>query len=503
MVRIAGPNQQEQLFDVAAVPVGTRFIVRPGEKIPLDGKVAAGRTTVNQAPITGESMPVAKTVGDEVFAGTINEDGAIEVDSSKAASETTLSRIIKLVADAQSKRSPSEQWVEKFARYYTPAVLAMAAAVALLPPLISDHWLAWIYEALVLLVIACPCALVISTPVSIVSAIVGAAKNGVLIKGGVYVELPARLQAIVLDKTGTLTAGRPEVTKLIPLSGHDEQELLSIAAAIERHSEHPLAKAVVRFAEQKGVEPGAVDDFQAIKGKGTVATLSGKPVWAGSHRYLEERSAETPEMHQALEGLASDGSSIIVIGEKNHVCGFISLADKLRPNARETVSALKEAGIKEVIMLTGDNQPTAQAIAKASGVDSFRAELMPEDKVAVVEELVKRYETVAMIGDGVNDAPALARASLGIAMGAVGTDAALETADIALMTDDLSRIPWLIHHARRTLAIIHQNIAASLAVKVVFVILTFLGHASLWAAIAADTGMSLLVVFNALRLLKP
>ena len=305
-----------------------------------------------------------------------------------------------------------------------------------------------------------------------------------------------------MDKTGTLTQGKPEVELLVPLSGHTEVELLTIAAAIEKRSEHPLAQAIVRYASARNINPSAVENYSAVKGKGATALLNGQPVWVGSHRYLEEMGKETPEMHSKLEALSSGGRSVVVIGEKDHVCGFITLTDKVRADALVTIQQLHRAGIEKIIMLTGDNKPTADAIAKITGVDELRAELLPEDKVAVIEELVSKYQTVAMVGDGVNDAPALARSSLGIAMGAGGTDAALETADVALMRDELSRLPWLILHAKRTLRIIRFNIFLSLGVKALFMLLTFLGHASLWMAIAADMGVSLIVVANALRLIR-
>ena len=368
--------------------------------------------------------------------------------------------------------------------------------------MILGNWSEWFYQALVLLVIACPCALVISTPVSIVAALAAAARNGVLIKGGLYVELPGKIKAVALDKTGTLTEGRPKVSELVPLSGHSEAKLLEIATAIELRSEHPLARAIVQHAADQGIKPAPVENYQAIKGKGATALLNGSPVWLGSHRYLEERGEETPDMHAELERLSAGGRSVVVVGEGDHVCGFISLADQLRSNTRAAVAELKSAGVQNVTMLTGDNQPTAAAIARASGVDDFRAELLPQEKVTAVEDLLGRYHSVAMIGDGVNDAPALARATLGVAMGAIGSDAALETADIALMSDDLSKLPWLIHHSRRTLGVIRQNIWFSLGVKAAFVVLTLVGQANLWTAIAADMGASLLVVANGLRLLR-
>ncbi len=500
--QVIRPNGREELVPVSDVPVGTPVVVRPGEKFPLDGRITKGQTSVNQAPITGESMPVPKAPGEEVFAGTINEEGAVELETTRPATDTTLARIIRMVSEAQGRRAASEQWVERFARYYTPSVMVLAILVAIVPPLVlGGSWSKWFYESLVLLVIACPCALVISTPVSIVAALAAAARHGVLIKGGVYVELPARLRAIAFDKTGTLTEGKPQVQRIVALSGHTEREVLEMAAQIESRSEHPLARAIVSYAAKAGIHPEPAQDFQALRGRGAVARLDGKAVWLGSHRLLEERGQETPEIHELLEALSSTGLSAVVLGKDEHVCGFIAVGDQVRSNIREVIAATKAAGVDRVIMLTGDNQGTAAAVAIATGVDEVRAELLPEDKVAAIEELVAQYGTVAMVGDGVNDAPAMARASVGIAMGAMGTDVAIETADIALMTDDVSRLPWLIHHARSTLSIIHQNIAASLGVKAVFVLLTLAGHASLWAAIAADMGVSLVVVFNALRLL--
>lgn len=500
--RVIDANGEEANLKVDVVPVGATILVRPGEKFPLDGRVSKGETTVNQAPITGESMPVPKSPGSDVFAGSINEDGAVEFVTTKPATDTTLARIIRLVGDAQSKRSPSEQWVERFARYYTPIVMVFAIFVMIVPPLaFGASWSRWIYEGLVLLVIACPCALVISTPVSIVAALTAAASRGVLVKGGPYMEAPAHLKAIALDKTGTLTIGHPEVRRIVPLSGHTEAEVLEIAAAMESRSDHPLAKAIVRAADAIGVRPTAVADFQAIKGKGATGRRGDSLFWLGSHRLLEERGQETNEMHSELVELERGGSSVVVVGEDDHVCGYIALADRIRPEARAAVNDLRSAGIQRVIMLTGDNRGTGEAIGAEAGVDEVRAQLLPEDKVAAITELVQRYGQVGMIGDGVNDAPAMARATLGIAMGAVGTDAALETADVALMSDDLKAVAWLVRHSRRTLQIIRQNIFASLGVKLVFVVLTLMGSASMWAAIAADMGTSLLVIFNALRLL--
>ncbi|NIA06557.1 MAG: cadmium-translocating P-type ATPase [Actinobacteria bacterium] len=487
---------------VEDVPMGVTVLVRPGEKIPLDGRVTKGSSAVNQAPITGESLPVPKAPGDEVFAGTINEDGALEFKTTKAANDTTLARIIHLVQDAQSRRAPAERWVEKFARYYTPMMMALAAAIVVVPPLFfSAGWMEWLYRGLVILVIACPCALVISTPVSIVSGLTAAARNGVLIKGGMYLEAVSRLRALALDKTGTLTYGHPEVQQIVPFNSHTPEELLERAAALEAPSEHPLARAVLQKAQEQGITVQRAEDFQAIKGKGAEAKIEGTPFWIGSHRLMDEKGQETPESHGKAEELEDAGHSVVAIGNDQHVCGLISVADGVRDTAREAVQAIKQLGVRKVVMLTGDNEGTARAVAGITAVDEFRAELLPEDKVEAVESLVGEFGQVGMIGDGVNDAPAMAVATVGIAMGAMGTDAAIETADIALMSDDLSKLPWLIGHSRHTLGIIKQNITFALGLKSVFIVLTLLGVASLWMAIAADTGASLLVIFNSLRLL--
>ena len=503
IARVKNRDGGYQEVTPADVPVGSWVLVRPGEKIPLDGVVRQGRSAFNQAPITGESVPVEKELGSVVFAGTINGDGAIEVESTKAADDTTLAHIIRLVSEAQSRRAPAEQWVERFARIYTPSILLLAVLVFLVPPLaFGGAWIPWLYRALVLLVIGCPCALVISTPVTIVAALTAAARNGVLIKGGLFVEAPARLRAIALDKTGTLTIGHPAVTDVIALDGHTPQDVLQRAVSMEAYSDHPIARAIVAHGAASGVQAKPVEDFQSLQGRGATARVDGKTYWLGSHRYLEERRQDTPEIHERLNLLAQAGHTVVALGDATHVCGFITVADPLRPDAARTVRALRDAGIDHIVMLTGDNQGTAATIARRTKVDDVRAELLPADKVRAVEELVATYGSVAMVGDGVNDAPAMARASLGIAMGAAGSDAAIETADIALMSDDLAKLPWLIRHSRRALHIIRQNIALSLGVKALFVFLTVAGHASLWAAIAADMGVSLLVIFNALRLLN-
>lgn len=503
-VRVKSDSGTETEMPAAEVAVGTHFVVKPGERIPLDGRVASGRSAVNQAPITGESVPVAKDAGAEVFAGTINGDGALEIESTKAAEDTTLARIIRMVKEAQGRRAQAEQWVERFARIYTPAVILLAIAIFLVPPLaLGADWAEWFYRALVLLVIACPCALVISTPVSIVAALAASARQGVLVKGGVFIERPAHLKALAFDKTGTLTRGDPAVVGVIPLNSHTEEELIERAAALEARSAHPLARAVSKYAAARGVAARPAEGVQMLQGKGVIGIFQGEPFWLGSHRYLIERGQEAPEVTDMAEALERDGKTVVAIGNDRHVCGLLAIADTVRPGALETLRALRAGGIRHLVMLTGDNRTTAEAIARELGINEVHAELLPEDKVTVVERLVEKYGTVAMVGDGVNDAPAMARASFGIAMGAIGSDAAIETADIALMTDDLGKLPWLVRHSRHTLAIIHQNIVFSLVVKAAFVVLTFAGFATLWGAIAADVGASLLVVANALRLLRP
>lgn len=503
IARILDAEGNETTVAPETVNIGTLFLIRPGEKIPLDGRVTQGESEVNQAPITGESMPVAKGADDELFAGTINGDGLLEAKCTKLAENTILAQIIRMVGEAQTRRAPSELWVEKFAKIYTPIVMVIALLILIiLPTLLQISWHDSLYRALVLLVIACPCALVISTPVSIVASLAAAARNGVLIKGGVFVEVPSKLKALALDKTGTLTCGKPFVTKIVPLNGHSEEELIERAAALEAHSNHPLALAILDAAAERNLDYQPADSYQIIQGKGATALIDGRDFWLGSHRYLEERNEETPEVHRQLEALSNAGQTVVVIGNETHVCGFIALADRVRETSAEVIRQLHASGIERVAMLTGDNSGTAQAVADEVGIDAVFSELLPEDKVTVVESLVNDFQHVAMVGDGVNDAPAMSRSSLGIAMGAAGSDVAIESADIALMTDDLTKIPWLIGHSHRTLKIIRQNIIFALSIKLLFVLLMVLNHASLWAAIAADMGASLLVITNGLRLLQ-
>lgn len=504
LARVVNPNTGDlKDVEVEQVEVGDTILVRPGEKVPLDGVVSNGISSVDQSPITGESIPVAKEVGDEVFAGTLNGDGALECRVTKPARDTTLAKMIRLVEEARSKRSESEQWVETFARYYTPLMLLFSVLVMVIPPLIfSLPWFDWIYRGLVLLVIACPCALVISTPVSIVSGLTAAARHGILIKGGIFLEEAGRLQALAMDKTGTLTYGHPEVQRLIPLNHHNEKELMERAVALEKPSEHPLARAILKKGEEMLVESESAQNFQIIKGKGALATYRGQFYWIGSHRFMHEMRQETPEVHEKAVALEDAGHSIVAIGTDDHVCGLISVADTPRKWIREIIRAIKETGIQEVVMLTGDNKQTARALADHARVDRFLAELLPEEKVEAVTALVKKWDKAGMVGDGVNDAPAMAAATIGFAMGGMGTDAAIETADIALMSDDLSKLPWLFRYSRRVLKIIKQNITFALGVKALFIALALVDLATLWMAIAADTGATILVIFNALRLLR-
>ena len=493
----------EQL--VENIPIGTTLTVRPGEKIPMDSVLISGTASVNQAPITGESMPIQKEVGDRLFAGTINEDSVIQCKVTKRDSDSTLASIIRKVEEAQSRRAKSEQFIERFAQYYVPTMMTASLAVSIIPPLATgDSWYPWVYKGLELLVISCPCSLIISTPVSIVAGITAAARSGILIKGGVYLETAAHIEAFAMDKTGTLTTGSPIVQNIIPLNGYDIERLLKVANALETHSDHPLARAIKRKAKEDGIINQPAESFQIFKGKGGEGYIDGELFWVGSHRFLHEKVGEneTTAVHEKIQELESAGHSIVAIGTGQTPCGLISIADAVRPESKYAIQALKEENVKSVVMLTGDNEGAANTIANSIGIDEYYAELLPEDKVHQVEALMKKYNGVAMVGDGVNDAPAMAASSLGIAMGAVGSDAAIETADIALMSDDLGKLAWLVNHSHRTLNIIKQNIAFSLLVKGAFVGLTFANKSTLWMAMLSDMGASFIVVSNGLRLLN-
>ncbi len=493
----------EVAVPVDDVAVGDVVIVRPGAKIPLDGRVHSGDSYVNQAPITGESLPVDKRKGDAVFAGAINGRGALEIEVTRVRRDSTLARIIHMVERAQAQRAPSQTFVDRFARIYTPLVLVLAAAIAIVPPvLFNAAWDTWIYRSLVLLVISCPCALVISTPVAIVSALAAAARKGVLIKGGATLERLAAVRSVAFDKTGTLTKGCFRVTDVTALNGARPAEILSLAAALERRSEHPIGRAIVDRAIADGVPTASIDRFEALPGRGAEGIVGGRPLLLGSHRLFEERGMCAPEIEVALDALAVRGRSTVLVGANGVAIGVIGVADEVRESADDTVALLKAQGIEHVALLTGDHEAAARAVAESVGIRECRFELLPDHKLAAVGELRARHGTLAMVGDGVNDAPALAAADVGIAMGVAGTDAALETADVALMADELAKIPYAIRLSRATTRNIRVNIAFSLALKVGFLVMAVAGAATLWMAVVADMGASLIVIGNALRLLR-
>jgi len=487
---------------VDSIAVGERLVVRPGEKIPLDGRVVNGHSAVDQAPITGESLPVDKGPGDEVFAGTINGRGALDVCVTRRHRDTTLARIVSLVETAQARRAPTQVFVERFARFYTPAVIALAAALAVVPPLLGGSVSDWTYRALVLLVISCPCALVIATPVSVVSALAAAARKGVLIKGGVHLERTGTVRCVAFDKTGTLTRGVPQVVEVIPLEGLASTDLLRVAAAVEARSEHPIAQAIVRHAAGSGVTLHAGAGCRALPGLGVEGAVDGHRALVGNHRLFEDRGLCTPEIHEGLDRLAARGRTAVLVATGDQTLGLIGVADEPRDAARDAIAMLRRQGVKHVVMLTGDHHGTAAAIADELNLDEVRADLLPEDKVRAVEDLRQAYGTVAMVGDGVNDAPALAAADVGIAMGVAGTDTALETADVALMADELLKIPFAVRLSRATVRTIKTNVAISLSLKAVFLVMTVAGAATLWMAVVADMGASLFVIANGLRLLR-
>jgi Cd2+/Zn2+-exporting ATPase len=493
----------EHRVGVDAIRPGAVIVIKPGEKIPLDGAVVAGHSEVNQSPVTGESLPIDKAAGDEVFAGTINGHGALEVRVTRLRRDTTLARIIHLVERAQAQRAPAQTTVERFARVYTPLVIGLAAAVAIVPPLLfGGGWQDWLYRALVLLVVSCPCALVISTPVSIVAALASAARKGVLIKGGMHLERTSTVQCVAFDKTGTLTRGAPEVVDVLALNGVTRSAIVNLAASVEQRSAHPIAQAIVRCAAASQGVIAPAERVTAHPGRGTEGVVDGRSVLLGNHRLFEERSLCSPEIHERLAEIGAAGRTPVLVAHGGQAIGIMAIADRAREASRATVDLLREQGVKRVVMLTGDSHGTAAAIAAELGVDEFRAELLPEDKVAAIDELRRMYGPVAMVGDGVNDAPALASADVGIAMGAAGSDAALETADIALMADELLKIPYAFRLSRATVRNIKANLAISIVLKAAFIVAAVTGMATLWMAVLADTGASVIVIANALRLLR-
>jgi Zn2+/Cd2+-exporting ATPase len=496
--RLLAPGGEETLVDAGEVVPGALVRVRPGERLPLDGVVAAGASSVDQAPITGESVPVDKAPGDEVFAGTLNAQGALTVRVTRPAEQSTLSRVAALVEEAQGSRAPAERFVDRFAAVYTPLVFAAALALATVPLAFGGDADTWLYRALALLIVACPCSLVISVPVAVVSAVGGAARRGILVRGGQALEDLAAVRTVALDKTGTLTLGLPALRSVVALDGLGEGDALRLAAAVERDSEHPLAAALRRAAAERGVVPPAATAFTALPGRGVEAVVDGRSLWAGGPRTVRERTGALPA---ELRDLERRGETAVALGERDRVLAVFGLADRARPGAAPLAGQLRLAGIERVVMLTGDAEPVARAVAAEAGIDEVRAGLLPEDKLRAVEAL-EREQPVAMVGDGVNDAPALAAARVGVAMGAAGSDAALQTADVALMSDRLERLPAAIALARRALAVMRFNVAASLVVKGLFVVLAPFGLVTLVVAVAADMGMSLLVTLNALRLLR-
>jgi Cd2+/Zn2+-exporting ATPase len=489
----------ERLVPQEALVPGDLVQLRPGERLPIDGVVEQGGAAVDQAAVTGESLPVVKAPGDHVFAGTLVEGGTLVVRATSGATDNTIAKIIHLVEDAQAQRAPVESVVDRFAARYTPVVVALAVLVAVLPPALGAPLSTWVYRALALLIISCPCALVISTPVSVLAALTKATRSGVLVKGGAYLEQAARIKVVALDKTGTITAGRPAVADIVALDGVAPRDLLAMAAGVESGSEHPLAAAILARAETDAVAVPPSERFRAMVGKGVRAEVGGRTVLVGRPELFGAAGAQ-PRVTELLARLEADGRTAVLVGTPEAPAGAIAVADPVRGGVREALAALRNLGVERIVLLTGDNEATALAAGALAGVDEVRAGLLPADKVDAVRELQSRYGPLMMVGDGVNDAPALAAASVGVAMGAAGTDAALETADVGLMGDDLSAVPALIALSRRSGRVIRQNIAVSVLVKAVFLVLAPLGLATLWMAVFADMGTSLAVTANGLRL---
>ncbi|MFT8872152.1 MAG: heavy metal translocating P-type ATPase [Sporolactobacillus sp.] len=487
---------------VSAVAVGETIIVKPGERIPLDAEVINGASSVNQAPITGESIPVDKGQGDTVFAGTLNENGTLECRVTQRADHTAIARIIQMVEDAEEKQAPTQTFVERFARIYTPIIFVLAVAVMIFPPIIGLGTLtSWFYRGLELLVVACPCALVISTPVAIVSAIGNAAKQGVLIKGGAFLEKAGRIQAIAFDKTGTITEGKPKVARLIAFTG-DEKHLLSLIKTLEDYSTHPIARCLSAYANDRNSLALVGENYQNMPGQGVQATIAGTVYYAGSPKFFREKKVGTFEEYDQAKTLLNMGQTVVMIGTDKELIGVIGVSDTIRQTTRTALRQLKSAGVHELVMLTGDNQKTAEQVAKEAGITRYFSDLLPEDKVAAIQRLQASGLKTAMVGDGINDAPALASADLGIAMGGAGTDTAMETADLVLMADNLEKLPFAISLSRQTLAIIKQNVGFALLIKGVALCLIFPGWLTLWLAVFSDTGAALLVILNSLRLFR-
>jgi Cd2+/Zn2+-exporting ATPase len=499
----------EREVPVADVRVSDVVVVRPGQRVPVDGVVLTGESAVNQAPVTGESWPAEKTPGDPVFAGSINGAGALEIQAVRPACDSTISRIVRLVEQAQRERAPVQLLVDRFARRYTPAVVGLAVLLAVVPPLAavgaggwSHAFGVWSYRALALLVVACPCALVISTPVSIVSALTAAARHGVLIKGGSHLERLASVRCLAFDKTGTLTHNRVTVTDVLGVDGVSTAGVLAVAAALESRSEHPIGRAIVDRARIAGVVVAPGLAFRALPGLGAEATVAAAPAIIGSHRLFEERRLCTPSLHARIEEVEERGATPVLVSHDGAALGVIGLADRLRDGGSDVVAGLRAEGVDHIVLLTGDARPSADMVSRGAGLDAAHAELLPGDKARVLGKLREAYGPVAMVGDGVNDAPALAAADVGIAMGAAGSDVALETADVVLMSDDLTRLPYALRLSRATLRNIRANLTIALSLKIAFVAMAAVGVATLWMAVLADTGASLIVTANSLRLLR-
>ena len=521
-------NNTTETVPLDEVTVGDIVIVKPGEKIPMDGKIIEGKSAINQAPITGESVPVDKTIGDTVYAGTINEEGYIELEVTSKASDNTLSRIVEMVEDAQSNKTEREQFVERFSSYYTPVVVAFAILTTIASPyILTTSWSTAIVYGLTLLVLACPCAFVISTPVSVVSGITSAAKNGVLIKGGNHLEAMGAVDIVAFDKTGTLTTGELTVTDIIPLNQNSTEDVLRCARGLEQRSEHPIGEAIVAKAGSAQTVTREIEEFENITGKGVRASLDGTPHFAGKPGLFEELGFDLSHVHATTDGgditqtahqmctrndcidlleetvpqLQTEGKTVVLVGTEAELEGVIAVADGIRPRAEETIKQLKQLGVSQTVMLTGDNERTARTIAREIGIDTYHAELLPEEKVTAIERFVDEYDDVGMVGDGINDAPALATATVGIAMGAAGTDTALETADIALMGDEIQKLPYVYALANDANSIIRQNIWSSLIIKLGLAVAVPFGYVPIWLAVlAGDAGMTTAVTGNAMRL---
>ncbi len=502
MATVQQADGQWREVEVRAVAIGTLVRVRPGERIGLDGEVVSGQSSVDQAPITGESLPVEKAAGDKLFAGTINQAGALEYRVTAAAGQSTLARIIKAVEEAQGARAPTQRFVDQFSRIYTPVVFAVALAVAVIAPLfMAGAWFDWVYRALVLLVVACPCALVISTPVTIVSGLAAAARKGILIKGGVYLEGGRKLDVLALDKTGTITHGKPVQTDTKVLDPLFEDRAQALAASLADRSDHPVSSAIAQFAKAQNLPLSEVSEFAALAGRGVRGEIDGETYHLGNHRLVEELGLCSAELEAQLDALERQGKTVVLLLDRSGPLALFAVADTVKDSSRQAIAELHALGIKTV-MLTGDNPHTAQAIAAQVGIDRAEGNLLPADKLRSIEQLYAEGHRVGMVGDGINDAPALARAEIGFAMAAAGTDTAIETAEVALMDDDLRKIPAFVRLSRQSAAILTQNIVLALGIKAIFLAITFAGMATLWMAVFADMGVSLLVVFNGLRLLR-